>query len=233
MAKVFLRARWEHLILATYAVDDDLLAPHLPPGLELDRYEGRACASFVAFRFLDTRVWGVRWPWHVNFCEVNLRFYVREPDGRRGVVFVRELVPHATTATIARVCYNEPYAVAGIDGRVSSDASGVRVSYSIRRAGRHEIEVEASPEARTPGEASAEHFFKEHEWGYGRTRSGRLLRYRVEHPVWRAWDVRRTSVRVDWGRLYGPAWAGLREQEPMSVVLAEGSEVTVWSPEVV
>src|SRR5215468_781631 len=88
----FLTARWTNLFLATYAVPDDLLRPHLPPGLELDRRDGRAFASLVAFDFLDTRVLGVPWPGYRNFPEVNLRFYVRHGE-QRGVVFVREFVP--------------------------------------------------------------------------------------------------------------------------------------------
>jgi uncharacterized protein YqjF (DUF2071 family) len=36
----------------------------------------------VGFVFKDTRVLGIKWPFHVNFEEVNLRFYVRHFDGK-------------------------------------------------------------------------------------------------------------------------------------------------------
>jgi len=65
--------------------------------------------SLVAFRFLDTRVKGVPVPFHRDFDEINLRFYVSAPgpEGRRrGVVFVREVAPRPA---IARWLYNENY----------------------------------------------------------------------------------------------------------------------------
>ncbi len=80
----FLRARWHDLLLVSYAVPDTWLRPYLPPGLMLDRWEGHACVSLVAFDFAETRVAGLAWRGFQRFPEVNLRFYVRDGD-RRGV----------------------------------------------------------------------------------------------------------------------------------------------------
>ena len=96
MADAFLTAEWRHLIMLNWAIDPALLLPLTPRGVELDEHEGVCYASVVGFLFLNTRVVGVSVPWHVNFEEINLRFYVRRrhPEGdRRGVVFVREIVP--------------------------------------------------------------------------------------------------------------------------------------------
>src|SRR5438105_349004 len=87
----FLTARWTNLFLATYAVPDDTLTPRLPAGLELDRRDGSAFVSLVAFDFRDTRFLGIPWPGYCNFPEINLRFYVRR-GAERGVVFIREIV---------------------------------------------------------------------------------------------------------------------------------------------
>ena len=105
----FLSAQWKRLLLLTYDVNPQLLMDHLPPGLTLDTIDGRAFVSLVAFDFLDTRVVGIRWPGFINFPEINLRFYVRHPDGRRGVVFIKEYVPKRVIAWLARTLYNEPY----------------------------------------------------------------------------------------------------------------------------
>src|SRR5437870_9067010 len=94
----FLTARWSNLAILTWEVPPALLEPHLPAGLELDRRDGAAFASLVAFDFLDTRVLGIPWP---GFPEVNLRFYVRL-RAQRGVVFIREFVPQAIVAWLAR-----------------------------------------------------------------------------------------------------------------------------------
>lgn len=88
--KKFLAARWQDLIMANYEVDPELLASRVPPGTELDLNGGRCFVSLVGFMFLGTRVMGVPVPFHINFEEVNLRFYVtRETrdEIRRGICF--------------------------------------------------------------------------------------------------------------------------------------------------
>jgi hypothetical protein len=233
MPRTFLTAEWRDLTIASYAVDESLLTPRLPPGLELDRFEGRAVCSLVGFRFLQTRVFGVRWPGLVNFPEINLRFYVREPaTGRRGVVFVRELVRSRLVATIARGFYNEPYFKARIGESIERSSTSIVAEYNFSiGGGRGSLGVEADPETFIPPEDSAEHWFKEHQWGYGQTKRGKPFRYEVRHPVWACHEVRLSSVRVDWARVYGPEWEVLRDQLPVSVVLAVGSPIEVFGAE--
>src|SRR5688500_20378255 len=112
MLKPFLTANWRYLAMLNFAVDPKILQPLIPSETELDFHDGQTFLSVVGFLFLDTRVLGVPIPLHRDFEEVNLRFYVRRrgPEGwRRGVVFVKEIVPRPAIATVARVLYNEPY----------------------------------------------------------------------------------------------------------------------------
>ena len=223
----FLSARWEHLILASFPVPARLLAPRLAPGLELDLFEGSPYVSLVGFMFLGTRVLGVPWPGYRDFPEINLRFYVRRGD-ERGVMFVREFVPLKLVAQVARLLYNEPYAAAPMSGAVSREPDALRVTYGLELAGRrHTLTCEADPTCATPGPESAEAWFKEHSWGYGRDRAGRLLRYEVRHPAWAVYPVRWVTIDLDWAAVYGPEWAWLAGRTPASVVLAAGSDVTV------
>ncbi|MEW6282503.1 MAG: DUF2071 domain-containing protein [Candidatus Eremiobacterota bacterium] len=224
----FLTARWSHLCLFNYALEPEVLQPYLPRGLELDLYQGRPCCSLVAFDFLETRVLGVRWPLHADFPELNLRFYVRA-GSHRGVVFVKEIVPRPLVAAIARLTYNEPYTAAPLRSRVSRSRWEIRVRHRLRYGLRlHHLEVRARKEPWLPGPDSLEHHFKEHEWGFGRSFSGRTTCYRVHHPLWTVYPVERYRVDLDWGRVYGPSWASMRDREPDSVVLARGSEVEVY-----
>jgi uncharacterized protein YqjF (DUF2071 family) len=228
MPRLFLTARWSDLVLVSYAVPDALLAPRLPPGLVLDRWNGSAFVSLVAFDFRDTRVRGVRWPGHTNFAEINLRFYVRQGE-RRGVVFVREIVPQPLTALAARVLYNEPYRTAPIASHASRSDGRFTKEYRLRWRGREQrIAVAAAGSPMRPTDASAEHWFKEHEWGFGRSRSGRTTVYRVEHPVWDVHPVESHALAFDFGQVYGPEWAPLNGREPDSVVLAAGSAIKVF-----
>ncbi|MCY7345020.1 MAG: DUF2071 domain-containing protein, partial [Pyrinomonadaceae bacterium] len=92
----FLTAKWQDLVMANYEISPDLLADFVPPGAELDFHDGKCFVSLVAFMFLDVRVLKIPVPFHTNFEEVNLRFYVRREtadETRRGVVFVKEIVP--------------------------------------------------------------------------------------------------------------------------------------------
>ncbi len=229
----FLTARWENLAIVSYAVDEGLLTPHLPRGLELDRHEGRVFVSLVAFDFRDTRVFGVRWLRCVNFPEINLRYYVRDPAaGRRGVCFIRELVQCRPVIWIARCLYNEPYYRACMSSRVARDDRGLSIVHVWScGGGEHSLRVRASSGASLPPATSVEHWFKEHEWGFGRDRRGRALTYRVQHPAWEVYRVESLNLRVDFGALYGTGWTCLNGREPDSVILAAGSAVAVFPKE--
>ena len=223
-----LTARWSNLAILSYEVPPALLQPHLPAGLELDRRDGAAFASVVAFDFLDTRVWGVPWPGFRSFPEINLRFYVKRGP-RRGVIFVREFVPRPAVAWLARAVYNEPYLVAPIDSGVTTEPSRLVTLRRLHWHGRsHTIEVTGGRPAMQPAEDSDEHFFKEHQWGFGRDRQGRPHLYEVRHPVWDVHPVRAWRLDLDWAEVYGPAWGVLARENPASVVLAAGSIVSVY-----
>jgi uncharacterized protein YqjF (DUF2071 family) len=73
----FLKAEWRKLAMFNYEVDPEILKPYLPKGTELDFYKDKCYVSLVGFMFLKTRVLGVAVPFHRDFEEVNLRFYVR------------------------------------------------------------------------------------------------------------------------------------------------------------
>ncbi len=232
MRRPFLTARWSNVCLLTYEVPDAWLGPHLPPGCELDRRGGMALASLVAFDFLDTRVWGAAWPGYRCFAEMNLRFYVRR-DGRRGVVFIREIVPGRLVAWLARLIYNEPYVRAPLTSATDESADRIRVTHSLDWRGRRfRVGVEACKPSYTPEPDSFEHFLKEHQWGFGRARDGRAVRYEVTHPVWDAYSVEAHDLDFDWEAVYGRPWGELSAQEPCSVILAAGSEVAVYPREI-
>lgn len=231
MAIRFLTARWSRLAMFNYAMPEAALVPHLPPGCVPDTsLDGRAYASLVAFDFERTRVLGVPWPGFTTFPEINLRAYVRRGQDR-GVVFVREIVPSRLVAAIARLTYNEPYLAAPTRSETRVDGPTMTVAHRVTHMGRESrlrVTADATP-CVTTGDRLLE-FFKEHRWGFNRSRSGRLLRYEVAHPEWRCHNVQRWVLDWDFGGLYGPAWSGLARRGPDSVLLAEGSpiEVFVW-----
>jgi len=108
----FLTANWRYLAMLNYVVDPQLIDPLVPAETEIDFENGETFLSVVGFLFLDTRLLGLPIPLHRDFEEVNLRFYVRRKSAdpsRRGVVFIRELVPRRAIALVARTFYRENY----------------------------------------------------------------------------------------------------------------------------
>lgn len=227
----FLTAVWSDLILISYAVPDEVLTPYLTPGLELDRWEGSAWCSLVAFNFEQTRVlgWSVPYPRTLcDFPEFNLRFYVRQGT-RRGVVFVRELTSNLLVVNLARLLYNEPYTAVPIQSRVTQAGSLRRVRHDFVVGGKPQMAaVSARCPATDPAQDSFETWVKEQEAGFGRTRGGRLTAYRVQHPTWRTYLVEEYQLGVDFAHLYGERWQFLQKRTPNSVVLAEGSQIAIY-----
>lgn len=231
----FLTAEWRHLAMINFACDPALLAPLVPTGTELGQWNGQTLVSLVGFRFLNTRVMGLPIPFHRNFDEVNLRFYVRRkgPEGwRRGVVFVKEIVPRAAIAAVARAVYNENYVALPMDHRLDlhegEAKTGGVVEYGWRFAGeRHHLRCTVAGEAiETPPNSETE-FITEHYWGYARQRDGRTAEYRVEHPRWRVHAVSAASVSGDFSGFYGSDFGKVLSRPPVSAFVAEGSAVTV------
>ena len=229
--RAFLTAEWRHLAMLNYEADPASLLPHVPAGTKLDLWQGRALVSVVGFRFLQTRVLGVPVPFHRDFDEVNLRFYVRREalDGqvRRGVVFLRELVPRAAIAGLARLAYNEPYQRASMQSEVVAGNDRPRVRYSWRMGGRwYGIAAEATEGPQAAGDGSEEQFITEHYWGYTAQRDGSTIEYEVAHPSWRVWPARGT-LDADPDALRRLPSVG---HAPHSVLIADGSAVTVFKP---
>ncbi len=229
MPSVFLTAEWRSLVMLNYAVDRPILEPLVPRGVELDLWEGRALVSRVGFRFLDCRVLGVPIPFLRDFEEVNLRFYVRRKvDGvwRRGVVFVREIVPRRAIALVARVAYNEPYVA--LPMRHEAPKCGGDFSYAWKLGGRwNSLAAHTRGESSPIAPGSAEEFIFDHYWGYTRQRDGGTVEYEVEHPAWRVWQTDRAHLDCDAGALHGAQFIEPLCAKPHSAFVAEGSPVSV------
>ena len=215
--------------MLNYRVDENILQPHVPAGTELDTHDGACYASVVAFQFVDTRVLGVPIPFHRDFTELNLRFYVRRTvsgQPRRGVVFIREVVPRRAIALIAHLIYNEPYVSLPMRSSVRSGT----VRHEWRRNGRWEGLTATSAEGATiPRAGSHEEFITDHEWGYTRQRGGGTIEYQVQHDHWPVRRARDVRIDADFPGLYGSA-LGSALTHPVTAFVVAGSPVTVGRP---
>lgn len=214
--------------MANYEIEPSLLENFVPEGVELDFHEGRCFVSLVAFMFLDTRVLKVPVPFHINFEEVNLRFYVRratETETRRGVVFVKEIVPRMVIATIARVFYGEPYEA----WNMSHQKTNKQLIYTWwNRDAAHHIKIEIGKNLGIPAANSHGEFIIEHYWGYTKRNANRTDEYKVEHPKWELFVADDYEIKADFEKLYGAKFAFLNEAKPYSIFMGRGSEVAVY-----
>lgn len=216
--------------MANYVVEAELLVPFLPKGTELDTYADKHYISLVAFSFLQTKVRGISFPFHRNFVEVNLRFYVRRKteDGyRRGVVFIKEIVPRALISFVANVLYNENYTTMKTFGEITRNDGTLQLHYQFGRY--NHMEVLCSDTAVPIQNGSMEAFITEHYWGYAGDPESRTNAYQVEHPKWDILPVQEYLVTCDFEKVYGSPFAHLQFVEPESVLTAVGSDVLVYS----
>jgi len=233
----FLTAEWRWLAMLNYRVPRELLTPLVPRGTTLDLWQGAAYVSVVGFLFRKTRIFGMSVPFHGLFEEVNLRFYVRREAGteiRRGVTFIRELVPRPAVSIMARLAYNEPYRTVPMRNRmgiIGPSGRPVSVEYAWRISNEWcgmRLFPEGDLYAPEPG--SEEEFITNHHWGYTRRRLGGTTEYRVQHPTWRVCRGAHGLIVGDLSELYGNDLAALLAQVPHSAYFAEGSKVAVHRP---
>lgn len=233
----FLTAEWRKLAIANYAVDECVLQPYLPTGTELDKWNGTTYVSLIGFLFKNTKLLGVSVPFHSNFEEVNLRFYVRYQDQgiwKGGVVFIKEIVPKFALAFIANTIYNENYVAMPMSHKWAESDTERTVEYQWKCKNqwqRFSITAEKEP-ANIQLESEVE-FITEHYWGYARYNDLKTNEYEVKHPKWQHYPVKDYTIDVDFGLTYGEGFGFLNNEKPVSVMLAEGSAISVEGKKVI
>jgi len=227
----FLKAEWRKLVFANYAIDPSVLKKYVPPGTELDLWEGKCFVSLIGFMFLNTRLLGVKIPFHSNFEEVNLRFYVKRFENnawKRGVVFIKEIVPKPALTFVANTLYKEHYETLPMQHKWKKNTKNRAVVYQWKKNEQwHSFKVIAALESSEIIKNSETEFITEHYWGYAKVSNFRTNEYEVTHPKWRHYKIESTEINVDFGAVYGSDFEFLSCVQPNSVMLAEGSKITV------
>ena len=219
--------------MISYEVEASLLTPLVPAGTSLDSYHGRVLITLVGLRFLNLRVAGIPVPGHRDFDQVNFRFYVRREvraEIRRGVTFIKEIVPSLSMAIGARVLMNENYTAAAMRHEVTSGEHGW-ASYEWQLADRwNRLAARRAGPSTLPEADSIESFVKDRAWGYSRQRNGSTLELQVDHPSWEVWPAAETTVDCDVSAVFGPPFVGPLARAPMSAFIAVGSEIVLHRP---
>jgi uncharacterized protein len=232
--RVFLTAEWRDLVMLNYEVDPSLLIRYVPAGTTLDSFDGRTYLSLVGFQFCHTKLLGcLPVPFHANFDEVNLRFYVRRKEGgeeRRGVVFIAEVMPRRAIATTAHLLYGENYSYHPMRHRIESEGLNKAAEYQWQVGNQWcRLWAQTTGLATRPQEGSLEQFIAEHYWGYSAQRTGGSLEYHVAHVPWQVWATSNAGFEGEVRTLYGDELSTVLQRRPDCTFVAEGSPVSVFT----
>ena len=227
----FLSAEWRKLAIANYEIDKSKLIDYIPYGTELDLWNDKCYVSLVGFMFINTKLLGIKIPFHTNFEEVNLRFYVKRLENnewKRGVVFIKEIVPKPALTLVANTVYNENYETLPMQHEWTENTENRTVEYKWEKGGRwNSLKIIAEVDLTEIELGSETEIITEHYWGYAKINKHSSNEYEVTHPKWKKYNVIDVEIDVDFGATYGNEFKQLNQEEPSSVMLAEGSEITV------
>jgi len=227
----FLNAEWRKLSFANYEVSPSFLSKYVPPGTELDLWEGKCFVSLIGFMFLNTKILGIKVPFHINFEEVNLRFYVKRFENntwKRGAVFIKEIVSKPALTFVANTLYNEHYQTLPMRHYWEENSVNRVVTYEWKKNKVWQsFKVCAALTASEIKKNSETEFITEHYWGYAKVNNNVSNEYEVTHPRWKEYKVESSEIKVDFRMVYGADFEFLNHLIPTSVMLAEGSEITV------
>ena len=230
MRNTFLRANWENLVMANYEVEPAVLKPYLPKGVELDFYNYKTYVSLVGFMFKKTSLFGIPIPFFGSFEEINLRFYVRKIEGKKikkGVVFINETVPFKIVALLANKLYKEHYISIPTKNSIHiTDSKHINYEWKFNDKW-NSITVKSDTNKYKIEPSSIEEFIFERYFGFTKVSPFSTQEYRINHPKWMTHEILSNAIDCDFGAMYGDAFSSLNTQKPASIILAEGSKVSI------
>ena len=227
----FLKAEWNDLAIVNYEIDPEILTKFLPKGTELDLWNEKCFISLIGFMFENVKIVGIKIPFYINFEEVNLRFYVKRLDKgiwKRGVVFIKEIVPKHLITLVANALYKEHYETLKMRHSRTENESSKSFRYQWRKNEMwHSVSFETSKNPISIEANSEAEFITEHYFGYTKYDEKTTIEYEVTHPRWQQLKVQSYRVAVDFEKVYGKDFSFMQDLTPVSAFLAIGSKITI------
>jgi uncharacterized protein len=223
-----MRQRWERVTFLHWPFDPAVVERLLPDGLRADTHDGAAWVGLVPFFMRVATPGGRRAPWVSNFCETNVRTYVRDGAGRQGIWFLSLDAARLGAVVAARVTYRLPY----FWSSMRLGTRGAQVGYVCRRrwpgprwaASRVRITI---GEPLAPADVSERDHFLTARWILFSVAGGRRSFARACHQPW---PLHRARAEILDDRLLTAAGLPQPEGEPL-VHYSPGVDVAIGRPE--
>jgi uncharacterized protein len=231
MKPTFLKAEWNNLIMANYKIDSTILLPFVPAKTELDFFDGETYVSLIGFMFEQVKLKGFKIPFHINFEEVNLRFYVKyfeNGEWKRGTVFIKEVVPKPMISFVANTLYHEKYSTKRMKHFYNKTSDEIQLGYHWKHINKwNKIEAKTFTQLQPMQKGSKEEYIAEHYFGYSKYNATTTFEYAVQHPSWEIYKVKNYSIDCDFEAMYGKDFSFLQDKKPDSIFVAKGSPISI------
>lgn len=228
---IFLTANWYRLSSINFEVNPEVLKKYIPHGTVLDSYKQKHFVSLVCFRYCNTKILGIKIPFHHKFEEINLRFYVKREIKpgiwRKEVAFTHLFFPKKALTFVARHIYKENYRTVKMSHFWKEKKDKLITEYRIKNTKWSLIKLITKKHAKTTSINSDEEYFNSHIWGTAKTNKNESTSYKIEHPEWKIYQIIDFEIKFDFADIFGDDFKFLNNTYPHSVMLTKGSKVIV------
>jgi len=220
---------WHTLTFLHWEIHPNALEAHLPLGLEIDLFEGRAFVGTIPFWMKHVRPrWLPSVPFVSSFPEFNVRTYVIK-DGKPGVYFLTLDAQSLVTCMYATRAYGLPYRYASCRLKVKPhryEWSSKRRSDGVSLVGH----AEAYGPILTAERGTLEYFLFERYCLYS-VHKGKLHRGYTHHNPW---EFQEATAHVQSNTLTESYDLGIADVlNPDIIHVSSGVDVHTWTMELV
>jgi len=219
---------WRDLLFASWSMPIDKLRAVVPSELEIDSYEGRAWVSLVPMRVEGAHFRDISpIPGLEDFCEINLRTYVKLGD-QRGVYFLSIDCGDAVADWLGDKLFGAPFLRANIamveqggefyfiSRRTQSEMPGAAFAAGFRPVG------EAFPTSSDP----LAQFLLERYFLALSDKQGSVVRVNIQHP---AWSIQKAETEIRANSICSAGGLGL-SGAPEHAVYSAGTDTLIYPP---
>ena len=189
----FLFQSWRTLLFLHWKIEPAHIQTRLPQGLEVDTFEDSAYLGVVPFYMHALRPrFGPPCPGISYFPELNLRTYIRDTQGRRGVWFFSLDAHSWISVQIARRCFSLPYRYAQMRYSVDPDQT-VRMDSQYRGEPTQHFAYKPDQHIGTAKEGTLEDFLVERYRFFSASPKGQIYMGELTHEPYQLYTPKVTA----------------------------------------